>query len=886
MLTKKFHRVLLLKSLYLMLKWLYMVNPYQRKVKKWLGGSRKRRTYAARQRKMKILSVLAFLGLVGVVSGFTLFFGLVAYFSKDLPSPGRLSTREIPLSTKIYSDDGVLLYEIFGDQRRTLVVLEDIPEVLKQATIAVEDQDFYSHRGFDIQGILRAAFVTLRGGGLQGGSTITQQVVKNTLLSPERTIPRKIKEFILSIQLERKYTKDQILQMYFNESPYGGQAWGAGAAAEMYFGKHVRDLTLSEASLIAGLPQAPSLYSPCGVYPENAKDRQKVVLLLMEKNGFITKEQKEEEINSDVNVVCQGYSRDDIKAPHFVMYVKSVLTEMFGEKMVEQGGLRVMTTLDWKTQQIAQEEAEKQIASLAKLNVNATNAGVIVVDPNTGKILAMVGSVDYFDAEHDGNVNVVLAERQPGSSIKPITYLTAFKMGYTPATYLSDIRTCFPGGAGQPDYCPINWDDKYWGPMSVRTALANSRNIPAVKILQVVGVQNMIDMAHQLGITTLNEPERYGLSLTLGGGEVKLIDMAQSFSVFATLGEKNDLTPILRVEDSTGKVMHELKNSPREVVQPEDVYLLNHILSDSNARKSTFGNSLEIGRPIAVKTGTTNDNRDAWTVGFTPQVLTAVWVGNFNNESMRGIYGSTGATPIMKGVISRILAGQEVQNWQQPNKVIRQGVDKLSGLIPQEGKDFPKVSEIFVKGTQPTQVDDFHLSVQVCKDQTDKLATDYHKDNDLAEERTFVYLKELSKAWQPFTDQWMSAKRDEGYGHPPEEKCEIKIEDEVVEGPIIQIKTPSNNEVIEQMQFEVEAKIYTAERVTKVEFYWDDEIMTTINSEPYQVEYDLNQLDKDKVEPGSHNIRVKSTDSDGEEAETSIEVNLIKSSFLSPTPTI
>jgi membrane peptidoglycan carboxypeptidase len=596
----------------------------------------------------------------------------------------------------------------------------------------------------------------------------------------------------------------------------------------------------------------------------------------MEKQGYIKEEQVNEVLNTEISVVCYGYSESDIKAPHFVMYVKKVLTDMFGEKLVEQGGLRVMTTLDWSTQQVAQEEAVKQIDALKAKNANATNAGVVVTDPTTGHILAMVGSVDYFDKEHDGNVNVTLAQRQPGSSIKPLTYLTAFKMGYSPSTFVSDIKTCFPGGAGQPDYCPVNWDDKYWGPMSVRVALANSRNLPAVKMLDVVGVDNMIDMAHDLGITSLNENDRYGLSLTLGGGEVRLIDMAQVFSVFADMGERNDLTPITRVEDSTGKVLHEFKQAGRKVVDPEYIYLINNILSDSEARKATFGASLEIGRPLAVKTGTTNDNRDAWTIGYTPQLVTAVWVGNFNNDQMRGIMGSTGATPIMKGVMTRVLKGKESKNWEQPKEVVNKTVDRLSGLIPQEGRGYPTINEIFVKGSEPTNVDDFHVLAQVCRSDNRKLALPYHIEHELAEEKTFIYLKELSKDWQKYTDEWMAANQTDGYGSLPTEKCAITVEGSDVAGPIIEITSPKGGEQITSEKFTVTAEVYGDERITLVKFFWDDELISTVNSEPYKAEYDLSKISSSKLSDGVHRIRVTATDAAGEASEQSMEITYKK----------
>lgn len=861
----------------------------RKKLVEWSIRERKRHSLASKRRKYRILSIIAASILVTVTLGMVVSFGVVAYYSKDLPSPDSLTTRVVPETTKIYSRDGVLLYEIFGDERRTFVKIEDVPNDLKNATIAVEDKDFYKHSGFDILGIIRGGWRTLRGEGLQGGSTITQQVVKNTLLTPERNITRKIKEFILSIQLERKYTKDEILQMYFNESPYGGQAWGVGAAAEMYFGKNVKDLTLAESTLIAGLPQAPSAYSPCGSNPENAKVRQKIVLSLMVNNGYLTKEQQQEITDTEIPVVCFGYSAKDIKAPHFVMYVRNYLTEMYGEKMVEQGGLRVTTTLDWATQQIAEEEAVKQIDALQKAKANATNAGVMVVDPKTGEILSMVGSVDYYDVEHDGNVNVMLSDQiQPGSAIKPIMYLTAFTQGYSPSTYVSDIKTCFSGGAGQPDYCPVNWDGKFWGPMSIRTALANSRNIPAVKMLQAVGIQNMIDLSHKMGITTLNEADRYGLSLTLGGGEVRPFDMAQAFAVIANMGQKTDLTPLLKVTDYRDKTLYEEKPASKEVVKSEYAYLVNDILSDSNARKTTFGNSLEIGRPLAVKTGTTNDNKDAWTIGYTPQRVTVVWVGNFNKEPMNGVMGSTGATPIMKGIMTRILKELPVEGWTKPAKVVERVVDNLSGLIPQENRGFPTRTEVFAKGSEPTRVDDFHLIVRVCKSDTSRLATQYHIDKGLAEEKAYTYLKEILDAWQPFTDTWMTERAAEGYGKPPTEKCEIAVDDQVVDGPVVQFVQPAEGTQSTTLTFPVEVRVYSSERVTKVEYYWDDVLIITSNSEPYTTNYDISKLSSQYKTAGVHKIVVSAYDSLGRKGTKEFPIELINpvgTILTTPTPT-
>lgn len=818
--------------------------------------------------KIKILRYLVTIGFVGFFLSIFLGFAGLAYFSRDLPSPDRLTTRQIPQTTKIYSRDGVLLYEIFGDQRRTLVQFKDTPQTLKDATVAAEDANFYTHQGFDYKGIVRAFLVTVIGKtpisfliskswaeGLQGGSTITQQLVKNTLLTSERTFTRKIKEFILAIQIERTYTKDQILQMYLNEAPYGGQAWGVGAAAEMYFGKDIKDLDLAQSAFLAGMPQSPSTYSPYGTHPTEWKGRQTYVLYLMEKHGFITAEQEAKAKAEELSFVPLG---QDIKAPHFVMYVKEQLVAEYGEKLVEQGGLKVTTTLNMKDQTIAEGEVTKQVDYLTRQGANASNAGLIAVNPKTGEILSWVGSKDYYDTKHSGNVDIITSSRQPGSSIKPIMYVTALKMGYTAATFLSDISTCFPGGAGLPNYCPQDWDSKFWGPMLMRDALDNSRNIPAVKMLQMVGVSNMMSQAKEMGITTFTDPSRYGLSLTLGGGEVKPIEMAQAFSVFASLGVKHDLVSILKVEDSGGKVLEEFKPSEgTKVLDPKYAYLMDNILSDYNSRSRTFGSSLEIGRTIAIKTGTTNDNRDAWTVGFTPSLVTAVWVGNFDNSPMNGIMGSTGASPIWKNFMTKVLKGTAQENWERPDGIIDVTVDALSGKIPQAGKNYPTKQEIFIKGTEPTQIDDFHVSVDECK-QADLLATDWDKSNDNVRTVDYKILKELNTVWQSGTDQWMNVHSNEGYGSPPTQKCPIQINGQNVNGPVVTIKSPVSSSIVNSDSLDINVDVYSDKTITRVEFYLDNTLVTTLTSIPYSATFSFKSSDN-----GDHEIEVRAYDSDG-----------------------
>ena len=849
--------------------WIKRRRKKKKNLSLWVRRFQRRRRRKSRfSRRWKILSFFALSLLFLTILALITALGVIAYFAKDLPSPTQLSQREVPQSTKIYSRQGDLLYEVYTDQRRTLVDLNDIPQVLIDATLAVEDAEFYQHRGFDLKGILYALYRTLFTGNLQGGSTISQQLVKNVLLSPERTLVRKIKEFILALEVERRYSKDEILQMYLNEVPYGGPAWGVGAASEMYFGKHVRDLNLAEAALLAGLPQSPSLYSPYGAYPENAKARQEYVLKLMVKHGFITPQEAEEAKNTPLNFLPPPGTM--IKAPHFVMYVKNKLVQEFGEKMAAQGGLRVWTTLDMNYQRIAEEEVRAQLERLAQAQAGAGNAGLVAVDPRNGQILAMVGSRDYFDREHDGNVNVVLSPRQPGSSIKPIMYITAFTLGYTPATFLSDIYTCWPDNQDQ--FCPTESDGKYWGPMLLYDALANSRNVPAVKMLQLVGIENVLEMAHQLGITTLNEPQKYGLSLTLGGGEVKLLDMVQAFSVFAAEGIKYQLKPILRVEDSRGRVIRDFtKSKGQRVLEAKYTYLLTQILADNKARQRLFGpgNLLEIGRPAAVKTGTTNDNRDAWTIGYTPQLVAGVWVGNNDNSPMAPtIQGSTGATPIWHYFMQRALENEPVLPWSKPAEVKEVVVDALSGKLPQEEKDFPRRKMPFIKGTEPTEIDDFHITVEVCPGRN-LLATDYHRDHGLAVERTYRVLKELNPDWQPYTDRWMEKMRRENYGPPPTEKCPIMIDGHRLERPLIEIVSPEDEARLEVYGFPVEAKVYSNSTITKVQFYWDDVLVDQRTSVPYRVKFNLSMN-----EEGAHQIKVRAFDSEGDESSSEITVYL------------
>lgn len=644
------------------------------------------------------------------------------FILKDLPSPTRLTSSNIPQSTQIFDRKGELLFTIYGKKNQTFVPLSAVPKHMQQATIAIEDKDFYQHGPIDLRGIARSVISITFRNQVQGGSTITQQLVKNSLLTPERTILRKIKEVLLSFATESLYSKSQILEMYLNQTPYGGTAWGVEAAARTYFGKHAKDLTLSESALLSGLPEAPTTFSPFGSHPELAKKRQEEVLKSMYEEKYITKAELNKALKEEVHYKNLS---NNIKAPHFVLYVKDLLIKKYGEKAVEQGGLKVTTSLDLSIQDMAQATVAAEVESLKYSRV--TNGASLVTNPATGEILAMVGSHDYFDIERDGNVNVTLALRQPGSSIKPINYAVGLLNGYTAATPFVDQKVCFPN-PGRSPYCPVNYDGKFRGVIQVRQALANSINIPAVKMLKLNGIPAMIATASAMGITTFNDQSRYGLSLTLGGGEVTMLDMATAFGVFANGGYKVLLHPILKVTDSKGKVLEEYKPPPSAIfgkkILPEGVaFIISDILSDNQARSMAFGTNspLKIGNlPVAVKTGTTNDFRDNWTIGYTPSYVVVVWVGNNDNTPMSGLVsGITGAAPIWRDIMGNLLTEKPPQPFQRPLNVIQKAVCATSGLIPSKDSPCSTRFEYFIRKTEPIQPEISTQKVWVNKDTGD-----------------------------------------------------------------------------------------------------------------------------------------------------------------------
>lgn len=650
-----------------------------------------------------LIMPLFLLSIVGFVV-FMYFFVL-----KDIPKATQLGSTSQPQSSKIYDRNGELLYTMYTGRNQTYIPLSSIPKHLQQATIAIEDRNFYNHGAIDVQGILRALLVNLQNERVEGGSTLTQQLVKSSLLTPERTVQRKAKEIVLSFIVEAIYPKNKILEMYLNQVAYGGTAYGVDAASQVYFNKPISDLSLAESAFLAGLPQAPSRYAPFGSHPEEGTARQQRVLNAMLEEGYITEEQMNEAKNEELEFSA---IRDEIKAPHFVFYIRDFLAEKYGNEMIEKGGLSITTTLDLKIQKIVDDAIATEGATLRASNWY--NAAAVVTHPMTGEILAMAGSRDYFDSEHDGNVNVSIARRQPGSSIKPINFATGLINGYTAATTFIDKRTCFPN-PGQASYCPRNYDGSFHGVVQMREALANSYNIPAVKMLKLNTVESMIDTAEKMGITTFNNSaDKYGLSLTLGGGEVTMLQMTEAFGVFANSGYRIPIQPILKIERANGEVVEEY-DPPTSILSgkkaiPEGVaFIISHILQDNAARTPAFGANSPLripGYPVSVKTGTTNDYRDNWTIGYTPSFVTSVWVGNNDNTPLRGVTsGITGAAPIWNDIMTALLEGTEPEELKQPESVVGATICSDSGLRPQAEGSCPTKYEYFIKGTIPSKVD-------------------------------------------------------------------------------------------------------------------------------------------------------------------------------------
>lgn len=699
--------------------------------------------------------------LILLIVLFSVALGLYWYIAKDLPSPEGLN-RPPAQSTFIYDREGRLLYTISDPTvgSRTVVPLDQMPANLRNATIATEDADFYSNPGFDAGALLRALWQNVGSGHIvSGASTITQQLVRSALFSDaeqaEQSYWRKMREVVLAFQVSQRYSKDDILAMYLNQIYYGNQSYGVEAAAQSYFGVAARDLDLAQCAMLAGLPAAPNGYNPL-TNPQAADTRRQQVLDLMVKHGYITAEQASAAAAETLHYAGQRF---DIQAPHFVMFVRDQLEAKYGLEMVERGGLRVYTTLSLPLQDIAQRVATNHLATLKQQHIS--NAALVAIDPSTNQILAMLGSVDYFDKNIDGEVNVALAPRQPGSSMKPITYAAALMSGNTGATLLPDIQTTYPDRDGSL-YMPVNYDGLYHGPVTLRMALANSYNVPSVALESKVGVGPVLKLARNLGLTTLDaDPTKYGLSLTLGGGDVRLLDMTAAYAALRNGGDYAAPASILKVTDSSGNVLEQYQPPTRTPMLGNNgaqvAYILTNILSDNFARIPSFGRYSPLylpDRPAAAKTGTTTDFRDNWTMGYTMDYVVGVWVGNNDNSRMDGSTGVTGAAPIWHDFMEQASVGLPTRDFPRPPGLRDVDVCALSGLLPTPYCDDTR-TETFIAGTEPSLHDNFYQPFRV--DRTNGLlATRYTPASDVIT-RVYAILP-------PEYNDWVKA---QGWPQPP-----------------------------------------------------------------------------------------------------------------------
>ncbi len=827
----------------------------------------RRRKLLTKKRLIITFVVIAGLGLISIL----ILSIVLAWISRDLPDPNSLITREVPLTTRIYDRTGThLLYEIHGNQNRTLIKIQDLPSYVPHATVAIEDKTFYTHHGVSWSGLLRAFIMSvIQQKQIQGTSTITQQLVKNAILTNERSISRKLKEILLSLQIERIFTKDQILQMYLNEVPYGSTIYGIESASKTYFGKSAKKLTIDEAALLAALPQAPDLYSPYGTgsHGDNRKllvGRQHYILDQMAEQGYITKQQAEDakKVNTLKKLVPKKLG--NISAPHFVMYVRSMLEEKYGQQYVETKGLKVITTLDWKKQQIAEDEIKKGVDARGK-RYGFTNAALIAIDPKTGQILSMVGSKNFFDNANDGQVNVTLSPRQPGSSFKPIVYAAGFIKGYTPDMTLWDVDTTFK--TDLKNYEPKDYDLKEHGPVSVRKALQGSLNIPAVKMLYLVGVGRVLDFAEQLGYTTFKDRSRFGLSLVLGGGEVKLLEHANAYAAFANGGVQYPTSAILKIEDAHGKTLKEWKKPDGVQVMPPSVAAtLSNILSDNNARAYVFGTHSHLilpGRTVAAKTGTTNDYRDAWTLGYTPSLVAGVWVGNNNDHAMkRGAEGSSVAAPIWQGFMSRALNGTKAESFPTPpvnnaTKPILQG----------------KASEVQVKidkstGKLATDLTPLNLVEMRTYHEAHNILYYIDKDDPRGPRPTDPSRDPQYTNWESAVQSWVQRNNWYTTSTAPTQTDNIHT---LENQPKVTIMEPLQNAQLSSRTFTVSAVVNAPRIIRRVEVWSEGKLIGSRSSAPWAITAQF----PNSISRGFHDIDVRAYDDVENQGDATITVNLM-----------
>ncbi|MDD2758169.1 MAG: penicillin-binding protein [Patescibacteria group bacterium] len=834
-----------------------------------------------RQPRRKWLKKLLVAGAIGLVVAFIGGTIVVAVVSRDLPDPSKLSERQVAQSTKIYDRTGEhLLYEVFQNQKRTLVELDQIAPLAVKATIAIEDKYFYEHSGIRLLSIFRAGFNNLigRSAGGGGASTLTQQLIKNAIVGDEHSYFRKIKEAILAIQLEKKYSKDEILKMYLNEIPYGSTNYGIESAAQSYFKKSAKDLTLAESATLAALPKQPSRYLND---LDLLKERRNVVLRVMQEQNYISEEEK---TAAQAEPLKMQRSTGIMAAAHFVLYVKQQLAEQFGEKMVDQGGLKVITTLDYDKQMIA-ERAVKELGDQFAKEANANNAALVAIDPKTAEILAMVGSRDYANDEIDGQFNVaVLGKRQPGSSFKPFVYTAAFEKGYTPDTVLYDVKTNFDMRTGG-DYTPENYDRKEHGLVTMRTALQGSLNIPAVKTLYLVGDKYISEFAQRFGYTTFQGGD-YGLSLVLGGAEVNLLEHTNGYATLADNGRYHEPSSILKVSDDKGGVMFEAKASEgTEAVKPELAALISSVLTDDNARAFIFGRGSTLvlpDRPVAAKTGTTNDNKDAWTLGYVPSLATGVWVGNTTPAPMKG-GGNTLAGRIWNRFMKESLASTTPEQFPAPpandaTKAVLNGGDGIMKIR------INKTNGELATSSTPESL----IAIKEFLPPHDILYY-VNKDDPRGPIPTFPADDPQYENWETALQDWATRETAAGriisFSEPPTEVDDFQSNPELT--PQVQITYPDASTTLTSRQLRVEVNASAPRGISEVIYKIDGNTVGVSRALPFALDYYLKNM-----APGIHTITVTASDDQGNSATQTMTFDLQAGldapdfNWFDPSPTI
>ncbi len=885
------------------------------------------------QKESGLLGKIIFWLLTAAIGAFALAavagIAMFVVLSIGLPDVDNIEKLSAAQSTEIFDREGNLLYTIHGEENREHVGIDSISNNIIDATVAIEDDTFWEHGGFDILAVGRAALYEIFGIGTpRGGSTITQQYIKNTFLTPERSYIRKAKELILALRLERAYDKERILELYLNRIPYGNNAYGVQKASEIYFNKDAKDLNLAESAVLAALPQAPSRYNPFGenkyshllkdFTPEQLENRNienefdlqsdeyvrgligqhvtvrgdekiylqgrtDLVLKRMEDLEMIDASERKEALDKLQNLEFISY-RETITHPHFVFYIKQILEDKYGKDIVEQGGLKVYTTIDPELQKYAEEVAAEHGES-NEANYGANNVAIMSINAQTGQILAMVGSRDYYNEEIDGNVNVALRPRQPGSSFKPFVYAQAFYEGYSPGNVIYDV----PTKVGQNE--PQNYDGSWQGQISMRRALAQSRNIPAIKTYFLAGKQDpVIDLVTKMGISTLDKNHSYGYPLALGAGEVPLFEMVKAYATFANTGKTPDITGILKVENSNGDILEEWRQKEfEEVLDPQVAFLINDILSD---KENSVGPGLFIeGKINAAKTGTsTKENKeeaggtqvrpsDTWTIGYTPTIVTGVWAGNTDGSGL--YYNASGystAAPILKKVLTKALEEIPSEPFPEPSGIKRISISKASGFLP--GPKTPEemiVTEKFASFAVPTETEKVFFDVKIDK-VSGKLATEF-TPIDAIEEVTFQDHKPVADMFnwaQEIRDYYAeldpsSQKGDIRIGTPPTEYDDIHTPEASQNKPVITITSPASHSTHEKGALKVDVDIFAPNGVSVVEYYIDDDKKYFTKTAPYTGHLNLSKFLKD----GSrHLIAVKIIDRLGYSSQAAIEVKV------------